>query len=71
MKKEHTKEWGGIEKVKRIEHGDIPFYVLEGGTRGFMRHELLKVEARDEPSVRVTSEAPRRRLVGKQRNPRR
>ena len=78
MKKEHTKEWGAVEKVERIERGDITFYVLEGGTRGFMRHELLKIEAR----TRDTSEAPpppappnplvakpRRRLVGKQRNP--
>ena len=77
MKKEHTKEWGAVEKVERIERGDITFYVLEGGTRGFMRHELLKIEARtrgtptppvpNPPNPLVAK--PRRRLVGKQRNP--
>ena len=79
MKKEHTKEWGAIEKVERIERGDVTFYVLEGGTRGFMRHGLLKIETRTPPPPAPPAPAPtspnplvakpRQRLVGKQRNP--
>ena len=75
MKKEHTKEWGAVEKVERTERGDITFYVLEGGTRGFMRHEVLKIEASPPPPappapvMPPAPPAPRRRLVGKQRNP--
>ena len=82
MKKEHTKKWVAIEKVERIERGGITFYALEGGARRLMRHELLKIEARGiseappgpQPPApaaakRDTSEAPRRRLAGKHRNP--
>ena len=76
MKKEHTKEWGAVEKVERIERGDITFYVLEGGTRGCMRHELLKITPAPNPPNSLVAELPnplvakpRRRLVGKQRNP--
>ena len=68
--KEHTKEWGSIEKVERIERdSDITFYVLEGDTRGFMRHELLKVEAaaQQAPEPSAPTQPVRRRLLSKQR----